>query len=321
MKNRILLICPTFFEYYKLFISELNKHEFEVDYISLSLELNFLEKVLNKISKNMLKNKFDKYFEVMCNKIQNYDYKKIVVIFGGAYFDLNNFLYLKANFKSKFIFYSWDSVHNYPRILNYYRYFDLYFSFDKRDSEKYGFHFLPLFSIYKESLIKCNYDCSFVGTMAMSKIKAYLNILSSLPKDLVFYEYLYMPSKFSYYYNLFFHYKYFSKLNKKDIHFTPLSSEDYGIVLSNSKVIIDCTRENQNGLTMRTIDAVCSRKRIITNNTSISNYEFYDAKNILIVADSSRKIGKGFFSCNNRVIYRNTKSFIFSEWVKIVFEL
>lgn len=321
MKDKVLLICPIFFDYHKLFITELFRHGFDVDFISLTLKRNFIEKIINKVSSKILKKKFDKYFERMCDKLLNNQYKKIIVVFGGDYFDLNNILYLRAKFNSRYIFYSWDSVHNYPRIANYYKHFDKYFSFDKNDSEHYGFHFLPLFSLYNESSSNCIYDCSFVGTIAMSKIKSYLKILASLPKELNFFEYLYMPSKFSYFYNLFFHYNFFSKLNKENIHFTPLSKDEYSKLLLDSKVIIDCTRENQNGLTMRTIDSICLNKRIITNNISIANYSFYDEKNIIIIDKNSKYIDKDFFVNLNTPIYNDINKFQFNEWAKIVFEL
>ncbi|WP_165707540.1 hypothetical protein [Pectobacterium polaris] len=53
----------------------------------------------------------------------------------------------------------------------------------------------------------------------------------------------------------------------------------------NSSYIIDIVREGQNGLTLRVLESVFYRRKLITNNKKIENYDFFNSRNILILDD------------------------------------
>lgn len=70
------------------------------------------------------------------------------------------------------------------------------------------------------------------------------------------------------------------KLIKKKIPYTLLLA--YTI---NCKAIIDIVFENQGGLTLRPLEALFLRKKLITNFKGIKQYDFYRKENIFIIGD------------------------------------
>jgi hypothetical protein len=59
--------------------------------------------------------------------------------------------------------------------------------------------------------------------------------------------------------------------------------DDYIALINASKSILDITQEGQNGLTARAMESIFLKKKLITNNITIQNYDFYDKKNIFII--------------------------------------
>ena len=57
---------------------------------------------------------------------------------------------------------------------------------------------------------------------------------------------------------------------------------DYLELLKKSRVLCDVTQKNQSGLTLRILESLFFSKKIITNNESVKEYDFYAPNNILI---------------------------------------
>lgn len=56
--------------------------------------------------------------------------------------------------------------------------------------------------------------------------------------------------------------------------------------ISNSFGLIDFVQNGQSGLTLRVLEAIFLRKKLITNNESVKEYDFYNPSNILIVDEN-----------------------------------
>lgn len=59
--------------------------------------------------------------------------------------------------------------------------------------------------------------------------------------------------------------------------------KDYLELVSKSKVILDIIPEGQSGLTLRPLESIFLRKKLITSDLSILNYDFYHKQNIFIL--------------------------------------
>ena len=62
-----------------------------------------------------------------------------------------------------------------------------------------------------------------------------------------------------------------------------------------SKVILDIQHPAQTGLTMRTIEMIGLKKKIITTNQDIVHYDFYRPENIQVIDRKNAIIDKTFF--------------------------
>jgi hypothetical protein len=90
--------------------------------------------------------------------------------------------------------------------------------------------------------------------------------------------------------------------------------------ISAAKLLLDISRKEQKGLTFRVFESLGLEKKLITTNSDIKNYDFYNPKNILIISEENPIIPIDFF--NNE--YEDIPEFILkkytlSNWVDVVF--
>lgn len=67
-------------------------------------------------------------------------------------------------------------------------------------------------------------------------------------------------------------------------------------IVAQSKVIIDLTQEKQSGLTLRPLEAIFFKKKLITNNVNIEKCRFYNKNNIYVIDTENIQIPITFFS-------------------------
>ena len=65
-------------------------------------------------------------------------------------------------------------------------------------------------------------------------------------------------------------------------------------VMASSKCVPDAPQEGQTGLTIRTIECLGAKRKLITTNPEIVHYDFYDPKNIWVYEDG-KALEKDFF--------------------------
>lgn len=289
---------PEFFNYSRAIIEELNGKGYDVIFIKETVKKNFFDRIISKIDSKYFFRKFNNYFHTTINhncKMKNVDL--VLVIFGGNYLLKEHVLFLKNCFEhAKFIYYNWDSIANFPSILSFYKLFDKYYSFDEQDCKNYGFIFLPLFYI-KENNANNNakYDYGVVMTFSFKKAKGYFNILKSLPNNCSCYKYLYLGSRFTFFYNKLIHYKIFKNFKMSDFQYKKMSYDETINFYLNCKSVIDIPLENQNGLTIRTFEVLSLKRKLITTNANIRHYEFYCQDNIFVIDSEFDKVDYKFF--------------------------
>ena len=115
---------------------------------------------------------------------------------------------------------------------------------------------------------------------------------------------------------LFYKYKYINKkaevieADNKDLSFKPLSIRDSYKLYSRSKVVVDYTNLNQTGFTMRTIESVGNRCKIVTNNKLIFDSDFYDEQNISVYDEDKFAIPDHFVN----EPYKNIPDEVYSRY-------
>ena len=67
-------------------------------------------------------------------------------------------------------------------------------------------------------------------------------------------------------------------------------------IIEESKCILDSPQEGQTGLTIRTIECLGAKRKLITSNPEIKQYDFYKEENIIVYPDDI-ECNTAFFSC------------------------
>ena len=259
--------------------------------------LGTFAKVAMRLFKKQMSGYFKKYIKntISAVEIKNIDY---VLVIRAEAFTTESINILKSAFKgAKFILYLWDSIKytNTEKIISN---FHKAYTFDLEDSEKFGIHFRALFFIndYREIALKSSRltDLIFVGKVHSDRYKFLKDMeVSAVNRGYRFYYYLFIPSRL-----LFFKYKFFDKSYRnaklREFHFEMLPGNKVAELLGSSRASLDIQHPTQSGLTMRTIEVLGAKRKLITTNQSIKKYDFYRPENILVIDRDSPTVDLDF---------------------------
>lgn len=324
--KKLLLIAPLFFDYYKEIIKEAELLGFRVDYICDAPSNSNLSKAIGRINKKLLQSSTKKYFnDSVLPKIKGKQYDYVLLVAGMTFAFNTDMVGMikKLNPAAKFVMYQWDSEKNLPYSTAIHPYFDKLYSFDLNDCQQsIKYEFLPLFytrvyeEIGKTQVTSFAYDCSYVGTAHPQKYKDInemtVQLKTVMPKQFVYH---YMPSvlKFAYHKLLA---KEFRHAKLKEFKTEKLNENQLMQIIKDSKCILDAPQAGQTGLTIRSIECLGARRKLITSNPDVKKYDFYDPANILVF-DGTIDSECEFFKCNYKEIdERIYKRYSLREWLK-----
>lgn len=288
---KLLLIMPRFFNYPELITEELENMGYEVDFFDDRPSTNAWIKAAIRINKNMIGRYIKQYFEEMMNTVRNKEYDVVFLISGQSLSFSEEMIseIKKCQVKAKFVLYQWDSQTNFPYIKQVQKYFDKCYSFDRNDvKETQNLKFLPLFysNVYENIGTKNNeeykYDFCFVGTAHPKKYK-FIKMMSEqlktvYPKQFI---YFFFPSPIVYFYRKIMN-KELRKAKYREFHYEPLKGKEMNDVYEASRCVLDSAQDGQLGLTIRVLEALGAKKKLITTNEDIVNYDFYRPENIYV---------------------------------------
>jgi len=290
--KKLLFLCSPFFGYYKHIREELEMKGFSIDYYNDRPSEGQFQKGLIRMLPFLTYPSILAYFNSILKKThdQNYD---VVLIINNKVLTEDFLIGLHQDHpKAYFIFYTWDSIHLYPSTVNLLSYFDVAYSFDQNDCKLVnGLLHLPLFYTHKHQAIGeamdikntvFKYDISTVGTTHPNRYAVLKELIPYLKKQgLNLFCFLYIQPLRFVFNKLFVPEFKHAKLN--EFQFKELAENEMIDLFRNSKVILDIPHFGQAGLTMRTIEALGTRRKLITTNINIKQYDFYNESNILVL--------------------------------------
>lgn len=327
--RKILLIAPEFFGYEQAIKKELTERGGIVDYIQENIDsTSFGQKIINKFPKKKQDKIRTTYF---INILGSYNLSEYDYVF-GIRLDLFNeqiLGYLRKECKrAYFILYFWDSVSNMRNACAIANNFDRVFTFDILDYKKYknrGWLFRPLFFLNEYAEISDvsvkDIDILMVASLSPSRANVYLLLKDYARKhglNMVAYFYI---KPYVYYVNMIKNSGYW-KINKDVIHRHGISTAEICKLLGRTKCVFDCASPTQTGLTMRTIECLGARRKIITTNTTVSKYDFYNNKNIKIFNESDLNSvldfvnGEDYQMLSNNIYYK----YSIKGWIDEIFD-
>ena len=296
--KNILFIAPSFFGYEIDILKELRTRYANVDYIADRPFKSVLLKALTRIKRRWVVPFLDKYYQ---NKISSFnrDYDFIFVIIGEGLSE-NLLSGLKERYPSAvLILYMWDSFDNKDSLKRNIKFFDRCFSFDRVDAKKYGFRYRPLFygnGFKLSEANNCDTTLSFIGTAHSDRYTLVSQTMSLLPKEVVTFCYFFIQAPWVFYFRRVFSNVY-NGTKKSDFNFVPMMKKDVQDIFDSSIAIFDIEHPKQKGMTMRSIEALGSGKKLVTTNKSALQEDFYNPINIYVLdRNCAEKIPLEFFA-------------------------
>jgi hypothetical protein len=298
-KKNVLLISPETFSYSKLIKSELNDQGFSVVHWNSRLNESSLYKICLRVSPVITK-KYSEYFYI--KRIYSEDIKKFqyVLVIKADGLTEKVIIELKKKYSNaKFALYLWDSIKNLKGIKKIAKQFEYISTFDPIDSKLMGWKYRPLFSSIKiENLnhsSECiyKYDLCFIGTNHSDRLSVINKILDKYRDKYEMYLYIFFQKEW-----ILFVKKFLSKdvrlSDNKILHDNALHYSECMEIICNSRAILDIEHPNQRGLTMRTIEALTSNRKIITTNPTILDSDLFCHSRVEIINRQDPRIRDGF---------------------------
>lgn len=261
---------------------------------------NFLSKIF--LNKNIKKIKSE---EFIIDKLVSYGKFDAVLTINPERISKKTHHKIKS-FTNIYIAYLYDSLarHNAKHLLN--GIFDKVFSFDLEDSKKFNLSFLPNFIHFSGSLEKTasSYQVFSISSID-ERLPIYHKIISFFDKHKISHEIIF-----------------FDKSKPKNLPLTAkftrekLSQDEIFHKINQANIVLDIIRPKQNGLSFRIFDALALEKKIITTNSSIKNYDFYNANNIFVIEEENVSIPDDFFTSAYEKLPENIyKKYTLENWI------
>ena len=305
MNKKLLLIMPNFFDYPQAICDELKSMGYEVDCFDDRPSTSGFVKAIIRVNKELIGYYIAKYFEKVMAVVRSKKYD-IVFLISGQSLSFSEAMIQQIKDEqpqAQYILYQWDSLKNFPYIEKIEPLFDRCYSFDRVDVQNNSrLRFLPLFytrryeNIGKLKKDDFKYDFCFVGTAHPKKYK----FIKMMSKQL---ESVY-PSQFIYYFFpsrlVFFYRKIMNpelrKAKYSEFHFEALNGKQMDETYSESRCVLDSAQAGQLGLTIRVIETLGAKKKLITTNEDVLNYDFYEPENIYVYDGKKFDIENVFFT-------------------------
>lgn len=282
---------PNFFNYPQLITEELNRMGYEVDFFDDRPSTNAWVKAAIRINKKLIQTYIKRYFDEVMKTVSSKKYDVVFLISGQSLsFSEDMIAHIKEfQPRAKFVLYQWDSQTNFPYIKRVQHFFDKCYSFDRKDTEETPtLKFLPLFysRVYEELGAKNKKDFKndfcFIGTAHPKKYK-FIKMMSEqlkavYPKQFI---YFFFPSPIVYFYRKVMN-KELRGAKYSEFHYEPLTGQKMNDVYEASRCVLDSAQAGQLGLTIRVLEALGAKKKLITTNEDIVNYDFYRPENIYV---------------------------------------
>lgn len=293
--KKILMFGPSFFGYAECIAEQLRALGAWVDLYDERPNNGAVCKTMLRYNVRLYYPKVVAYYQSVIEKNRDKDYDYIFVIKSEA-IDRDILQTLRRAYpKAKCILYLWDAVDNVPGGREKIKMYDRVLTFDHEDAKTYGLPLRPLFfrKDYAKGEEKTDfaYDVAFIGTAHSIRPKVVQAVEQICEKDgRKCFKFLFLPHIIVFLYNKILNPAY-RKVKKSDISFDSMTPAQIRAVYDASRCILDVEHVNQRGLTMRTIEMVGMGKKLITTNTGITQYDFYDPSNICVIDRDNPVIG------------------------------
>ena len=319
---RVLLIAPRFFGYDREISDALRRNGYQVDLLPDRPFDNPIAKAVMRLRPELGGHHLSQaFFERRIEELGRNTYAIILVIQGEGV-TARTLQRLRAMYPlARLVYYTWDSVDNKPFFRRNLPLYDCCFTFDPIDALKYDMKFRPLFFSSGFDILcqeDFDYDVSFIGTVHSDRFKIVQSLIAQVPTGTQTFVYFYMQARWMYHFR-----RYCTRTivgsRIDDFNYEPLSKEIVAAKFFVSRAVIDIEHVRQRGATMRTMEALGSRRKLISTNAALREYDFYHPQNIHIIDRNAPRLDKEFLlSPYNPVSDEVRQKYSIVRWIKEV---
>lgn len=305
-KKSVLMFCPAFFSYPQVIAEGLRAQGYAVDLYDERPGNSFVVKTMMRYRLPLHRAVVRRYYDRILRENRDKDYDYVFVIKCES-IGHEQIVRMRAAYpRARFILYLWDSLRNTPGGVEKMPDYDRVLTFDPADAQKYGLPLRPLFCMNgipeREEPVDYRYDIAFIGTAhsirprVVKQVEAFCR-----EKGYRMFTYFYSPHPLVYLYFKLTNpdYRY---ITRKDIHFQTLSASEVRDIYRHSRCMLDIEHVRQAGLTPRPVDMLGVRRKLITTNERVKEFDFYRPENYLIIDRDHPVVDEAFLRSEYREV-------------------
>lgn len=315
-------MMPDYSDFPNLFMDNLNKVGFLPFVITdnpSKFKYKGIEKIINFSRKFFLKDREYKKKLIEEHKLREY-YKKIsqldmldyVLVIRPDAFPIPVIQELKKKTK-KLIAYQWDGIEKFPEVKKYFHLFDTFFCFDSADEKNNikpitNFYFDCIPPIYKDFNAQ-KPELYFVGLYWENREKKIDRFVSEVLK---------MEVELS----IFIQYNDKSEIKNPKIKYIKerITFLENLRNVEKADVLLDFVDPIHNGLSIRFFEAIYYKKKVITDNQTVKDYDFYHPDNIFVLDENFDQIDSFLNTPYRDLSEEIVKKYGFTNWIKQITE-
>lgn len=297
-QKSVLILCPSFFGYENRIAEAFRDEGFEVSLYDERPNTGLICKTALRYNLKFYKPVIRNYIKEIIELNKDKQFAYILVVKGEAIAEKEMAMLHAAYPEAKTILYFWDSVANTCDGEKKITLYDRVLTFDQNDAAKYNLTFLPL--PYGKEYIRADesaeieYDVAFIGTAHSARPRIVKQIKEQCDKmGRKCFIYFYSPHILVFLLNKLFN-KDFRYISFKEVNFKSFSTEEVCSIYNVSRCVLDIEHPKQQGTTTRPIEMLPMKKKIITTNPYVKNFDFYNQNNFFIIDRDAPQIDESF---------------------------
>ena len=319
--QRILIVCPYFFDYPERMKHALEKRGASVDMINEQPGTGFADRVMMRKDFFLYHGKTERYFARQLENLKDH-YDAILFIKCEAPTVKVLQAFRKRWPDARMLLYLWDSIRNIAHIRKKFPYFDKIFSFDTDDVAKdpaLTYAYWGFTEEFAPQDCTDEFDLCFVGTLHSVRSKLLAEIKKQCKnKGLRFCQYVYMPHPLVYAYCKLTN-PAFRTVKKADVHFEKLTTAQMLGLYNRSTAVLEIENANQHGATTRFGEMIGMRKKLVTT-VNCRNDACYRPEDFFVLDAERPELDPAFFQTPYAPIPEEIRSrYGFDAFLDIVF--
>lgn len=300
---KILLLALDFYGYTRELIAELERRGHEVAFFEIRPFVHDeFRKYRFKTDLGYRKKALARYADKIIEKTEDIAFDLVLAISVNTFLAEDLGRILAPQRKAVKIYFMWDSLANFPFMLEHFPLFDKVYSFDLKDCKEHGLIYQPTWAsgnawaAAKLDIVPRK-DITFIAVLHPERYFLSERLKKQCRKEgLRYAPYLYIRSLPTLFYLMY---------KTPAMRRAPLTAFRYRKLrdkaktrrLSLARATVDVPYGRQVGLTQRIIEALVLRRKVITTNAAVREFALYCPENVLVVdGNDFSKVTAGFLS-------------------------